>query len=693
MDHREGSSRAARCSTAPARPGAGRCAGPRRPHRRGRAGPACLTVAEFDASGAVVTPGFIDTHAHTDPQVFWDPAIDPDPLHGVTTMLVGNCSLSLYPVSTPPEARSPTSSPTSRTCRATSSTTASPGHGPTTPATATRSTRPAPASTWPPSSATARSASPSWAPTPGPGSPPPRSGPAMADLLERGHGRRRPGACRPRSSTSTPTAGRCRRGRADAAEVDALLDVIAAAGRGLVEIVPALLDRSTPKIAARRPGPALRGPRHPAHLDRLHLLRQQSGRHPAAGSTWPASFKSEGIGFYPQLSPRTVDFRLNWDSSMMFMSMPQGWHKVIAARGDEKAAAAAGPGLASRGPGRVGPGREGLFPTAGLNRCASSRCTGRQRALARTHAGRPGRRTGRPPVRRLGRLRRWPTTAIPASWPWAWPTPTSTGVGRTLADPAVLISSSDAGAHMQMLCASGDTTLVLTRHVRERGDFTLRSRRPRADRPAGRGVRLHGRGVDRAGQRSPISWSSPWTSCTTTTTSSSTTCPATARACAGPRAAIAPRSSGRPVQLDGKLTGELPGPPVIGSDEEPPIPVISQAAQIPAGPWAPRHRRRRPRDRISACCSPVPLVRVGQDLFDEEICAPSPTGSDLRPSSSVVALERPSPAPVERRSGTPATWPRRWPPACSMSRLPELGIDFSILCISMHGLGSGRPHR
>src|SRR5688500_18542529 len=53
----------------------------------------------FDAGGALVTPGFIDTHAHTDPQVFWDPTVDPDPLHGVTTMLVGNCSLSLYPAS------------------------------------------------------------------------------------------------------------------------------------------------------------------------------------------------------------------------------------------------------------------------------------------------------------------------------------------------------------------------------------------------------------------------------------------------------------------------------------------------------------------------------------------------------------------------------------------------------------------
>src|SRR5215207_3861060 len=57
----------------------------------------------FDADGALVTPGFIDTHAHTDPQVFWDRTLDPDPLHGVTTMLVGNCSLSLYPAS--PETR------------------------------------------------------------------------------------------------------------------------------------------------------------------------------------------------------------------------------------------------------------------------------------------------------------------------------------------------------------------------------------------------------------------------------------------------------------------------------------------------------------------------------------------------------------------------------------------------------------
>src|SRR4029078_7338186 len=46
-----------------------------------------------------------------------------------------------------------------------------------------------------------------------------------------------------------------------------------------------------------------------------------------------------GGRIYPQLSPRTVDFRLNWDSSMMFMSMPEGWHRVIAAEGRDARAA------------------------------------------------------------------------------------------------------------------------------------------------------------------------------------------------------------------------------------------------------------------------------------------------------------------------------------------------------------------
>lgn len=53
---------------------------------------------EVDAGGAFVAPGFIDGHTHFDPSLFWDPACDPMPQHGVTTILFGNCSLSLAPV-------------------------------------------------------------------------------------------------------------------------------------------------------------------------------------------------------------------------------------------------------------------------------------------------------------------------------------------------------------------------------------------------------------------------------------------------------------------------------------------------------------------------------------------------------------------------------------------------------------------
>lgn len=427
---------------------------------------------EIDASGAVVTPGFIDTHAHTDPQVFWDPTLDPDSLHGVTTMLVGNCSLSLYPVSeltrsevadlfayiedvprhlfddevpwTWDDYAGYRDSVNERGIGINLAPLV--GHSPLRLAVMGDDAWLRPATVGEIAS--------------------------MASLLEDSIGA---GAW----GLSTSFLDVDKHGRevpsraATGEEFDGLLDVLAQSGRGVLEVVPNLLGGTAEaelEDLARRCG--ARG----IPMTWTGFVHLDSA--PEVTEAWiaiSARLRNEvGVALYPQLSPRTVDFRLNWDSSMMFMSMPEGWHKVIAAQGREaKAAILSDPSWRDVARAEWDRTEKAMFPVNDISKARFVEVIGDENAawMGRTLEDLVAERGGHPSDALADFV--LANDCRPGLVAMGISNADVDGVARTLAHPDVLISSSDAGAHVQMLCASGDTTLLLTRHVRDRHDFTL----------------------------------------------------------------------------------------------------------------------------------------------------------------------------------------------------------------------------
>ncbi len=258
---------------------------------------------------------------------------------------------------------------------------------------------------------------------------------------------------------------------ADDAELETLLDVVARHGRGLVEFVPDLLGPD-PEIG-------------------MHRLASRCGERgiPLTWTGFTASnvngrmerwldltrdYRARGVQLWPQLSPRSVDFRINWDSSMMFMRMAEGWHRVIQAGGaDAKRALLNDPEWRAVARAEWDTVDKSMFPNTRIERVRIVEASNPddEKWLGKSLADLVAARGGHP-------------SDVFADFVLAndcEPGIVAVGVANDdtdlvasgLLDEQVLISSSDAGAHVQMLCASGDTTLLLTRHVRDRADLTL----------------------------------------------------------------------------------------------------------------------------------------------------------------------------------------------------------------------------
>jgi N-acyl-D-aspartate/D-glutamate deacylase len=264
-----------------------------------------------------------------------------------------------------------------------------------------------------------------------------------------------------------------RRGRkvpsrhADDMEFDVLLDVLAARRRGFVEFVPDLLGTDA-EVGMHRLA---------SRCGKRGIPLTWTGFTTARMQHWlelTRRYREQGTQVWPQLSPRSVDFRVNWDSSMMFMSMAEGWHRVVQARGAEaKAALLRDPQWRATARSEWDTVDRSMFPNTRIERARIVEASNPddEKWIGKSLADIVAARGGHPSDVFADFV--LANDCAPGIVAVGVANADEDEVARGLLDDNVLISSSDAGAHVQMLCASGDTTLLLTRHVRDRGDFTL----------------------------------------------------------------------------------------------------------------------------------------------------------------------------------------------------------------------------
>lgn len=424
----------------------------------------------LDASDAYVAPGFIDTHTHLDPSLFWDRSADPMPQHGVTTVLIGNCSLGLVPVR--PEGVDELSTlfcyiedmpretfslgipwtweryPEYRDALAGGGLGV---HAAVLLGHSALRLYVMGADAWERSATDDERAS-------------------IAALLDASVAAGAFGFSTSffdADARSRPVPSRL----ADAAEHDALLGVLGARDRGFVEFIPNLVS---PEGEEEMVDFAMRCARHGV-VSTINVLVHNESQ-PDYGDRvlqLCRDLRARGSELWPQMSPRTIDFRINWETSMVFMNLSE-WHRIPNAADDAaRGALLRDPAWRAGARAQWDATERGMFPVRHPGRVRFIEVTqpALEPWLGRTLADLVAERGGHP-------------SDVLADWvlendlrPGVLVTGVANSdvdaVARLLTEPDTLVASSDAGAHVQMMCAAGDTTLYLARHVRDRGDVSL----------------------------------------------------------------------------------------------------------------------------------------------------------------------------------------------------------------------------
>jgi len=419
----------------------------------------------IDAAGAFVAPGFIDSHTHFDATVYWDPQLDPMALHGVTSVVAGNCSLALAPMR--PDARAPQIDVYSfiEDLPADMLNAAIPWD-------------------WESFDDYARSfgemhlgvnvltfvghsqiriyvmGEEAWTRAARP-----EEIAAMAAELDRA-------LCAGALGMSFSLYDKDRSDRpvpsclADDAEIDALMAILSA-HRAAFQFVP---GDTTDVIIGQLEWLGGFLARH--EVTGIYNILVHLDSDPERSVRIVAcleQLQARGAPIYGMVSPRPFELTLGFEQSIAFINVP-AWNELVQAEPAEQLRMLADPDWRGRARHEADTLPSVMFPFKRPDLLRFVTAGSEMRLIGKTLGDLQAERGGHVADVLADFLLE---QRLEVSFAFAIANTDEDVLARLMQLPVAFISGSDAGAHLQMFCAAGDTTLLLTRYVRERGDMSV----------------------------------------------------------------------------------------------------------------------------------------------------------------------------------------------------------------------------